>query len=161
MACNGGGGFALGLLVGGVIGAAAGLLLAPKPGAETRSELMEMGETWRTRADSMAADVRSRGMQELTDVSQRVGPAVDSLKARGASTVAVARSRIVSSADGAQPQPDSRKATRNRGWRSSTPPQISDRQAICISSGWESACRNMKLSKRSRPTWTTSCVVPS
>lgn len=103
MACNGGGGFALGLLVGGVIGAAAGLLLAPKPGAETRSELMEMGETWRTRADSMAADVRSRGMQELTDVSQRVGPAVDSLKARGASTVAVARSRIVSSADGAQP----------------------------------------------------------
>lgn len=105
MACNGGGGFALGLLVGGVIGAAAGLLLAPKPGAETRSELMEMGETWRTRADSMAADVRSRGMQELTDVSQRVGPAVDSLKARGASTVAVARSRIVSSSDGAQPQP--------------------------------------------------------
>lgn len=106
MACNGGGGFALGLLVGGVIGAAAGLLLAPKPGAETRSELMEMGETWRTRADSMAADVRSRGMQELTDVSQRVGPAVDSLKARGASTVAVARSRIVSSADGAQPAPE-------------------------------------------------------
>ena len=105
MACNGGGGFALGLLVGGVIGAAAGLLLAPKPGAETRSELMEMGETWRTRADSMAADARSRGMQELTDVSQRVGPAVNSLKARGASTVAVARSRIVSTADGAQPQP--------------------------------------------------------
>lgn len=105
MACNGGGGFALGLLVGGVIGAAAGLLLAPKPGAETRSELMEMGETWRTRADSMAADMRSRGMQELSDVSQRVGPAVDSLKARGASVAADARSRIVNSTDGVQAQP--------------------------------------------------------
>ena len=103
MACNGGGGFALGLLVGGVIGAAAGLLLAPKPGAETRSELMEKGEAWRTRADSMAADMRSRGMQELADVGQRVGPAVDSLKARGASTVASARSRMGVSEDGAQP----------------------------------------------------------
>ena len=105
MACNGGGGFALGLLVGGVIGAAAGLLLAPKPGAETRSEIMEMGETWRTRADSMAADMRSRGMQELSDVGQRVGPAVDSLKARGASVAADARSRIVNSTDGVQAQP--------------------------------------------------------
>ena len=104
MACNGGGGFALGLLVGGVIGAAAGLLLAPKPGAETRSELMEMGETWRVRADSMAADMRSRGMQELSDVGQRVGPAVDSLKARGASTVANARSRMGGAEDGAQIQ---------------------------------------------------------
>ena len=103
MACSSGGGFALGLLVGGVIGAAAGLLLAPKPGAETRSELMEKGEAWRTRADSMAADMRSRGMQELADVGQRVGPAVDSLKARGASTVASARSRMGVSEDGAQP----------------------------------------------------------
>ena len=117
MACNGGGGFALGLVIGGVIGAAAGLLLAPKPGAETRSEIMEVGETWRARADSMAADMRSRGMQEVSDMSQRVGPAVDSLKARGASTVATARSRFVpadaangggggDSADGAhQPAP--------------------------------------------------------
>ena len=116
MACNGGGGFALGLVVGGVIGAAVGLLLAPKPGAETRSELMEMGETWRDRADTMAADMRSRGMREMADMSQRVGPAVDSLKARGASTVATARARIVptdaangggggDSADGAQPAP--------------------------------------------------------
>lgn len=110
MACNGGGGFALGLLVGGVIGAAAGLLLAPKPGAETRSELIEMGETWRTRADSMAADMRSRGMQEVAGMSQRVGPAVDSLKARGASTVASARSRMGGSEDGAQAQAQAQTA---------------------------------------------------
>ncbi len=82
-----GGGFFLGLFVGGVIGALAALLLAPKRGAETRADLLELGETWRTRADEMAAEMRSRGMAELSQVGERVGPAVDSLRERGGATL--------------------------------------------------------------------------
>ena len=90
---NGGGGFVLGLFVGGTIGALLGLLLAPRSGSETRAELREIGETWRTRADEMAADVRGYG---------RVGPAVDSLRERGSSAFGAVRSRI-NGGDGHQP----------------------------------------------------------
>ena len=88
---NGGGGFVLGLFVGGTIGALLGLLLAPRSGSETRAELRELGETWRTRADEMAADVRGYGKAGLDDVSGRVGPAVDSLRERGSSALGTVR----------------------------------------------------------------------
>ena len=91
---NGGGGFVLGLFVGGTIGALLGLLLAPRSGSETRAELRELGDTWRTRADELAADVRGYGMAGLEDVSGRVGPAVDSLRERGSSAVASARESV-------------------------------------------------------------------
>ncbi len=86
MSDNHGGGFVIGLFIGGIIGALVGLLLAPKSGAETRAELLKKGETWRAQADEMAADMRNRGMAHVGEVSQRFGPAVDSLKERGSST---------------------------------------------------------------------------
>lgn len=92
---NGGGGFLLGFLVGGIIGGFVGLLLAPKPGAQTRAELMEMGDAWRTRADEiaaqMAAEMRARSMPDMSAVGDRVGPAVDSLRERGSTTLGAAR----------------------------------------------------------------------
>ena len=92
---NGGGGFFVGLVVGAVIGGAVGLLLAPKPGAETRAELMEMGDAWRTRADEiaaqMAAEMRARGVPDMSAVGDRVGPAVDSLRERGSTTIGAVR----------------------------------------------------------------------
>jgi gas vesicle protein len=92
---NGSGGFVLGLLVGAVIGGMAGLLLAPKPGAQTRAELLEMGDAWRTRADEiaaqMAAEMRTRGVPDLSSVGERVGPAVDSLRERGSTTLGAVR----------------------------------------------------------------------
>ena len=102
---NSGGGFVVGLLIGGIIGGLVGLLLAPKSGAETRAELLEKGEAWRSQADVIAADMRSRGMERAGEVSQRFGPAVDSLKERssatlenvresGAEAVATARQRV-------------------------------------------------------------------
>ena len=92
---NGGGGFLVGFLVGGIIGGFLGLLLAPKPGSQTRAELMEMGDAWRTRADEiaaqMAAEMRSRGVPDMSTVGDRVGPAVDSLRERGSTTLGAAR----------------------------------------------------------------------
>ena len=62
MTSNGnGGGFALGFLVGGIIGTVVGILIAPRPGSETRTDLAERSETWRTRAEEMAAMLRERG----------------------------------------------------------------------------------------------------
>lgn len=88
---NGGGGFVLGLFVGGTIGALLGLLLAPRSGSETRAELRELGETWRTRADELAADVRGYGVAGFEDVSGRVGPAVDSLRERSSTALGAVR----------------------------------------------------------------------
>ena len=87
----GSGGFILGLFVGAVIGGMAGVLLAPKPGAQTRADLLEMGDAWRTRADEiaaqMAAEMRTRGVPDLSAVGDRGGPAVDSLRERVSTTL--------------------------------------------------------------------------
>ena len=91
MSDNNSGGFVTGLLIGGIIGGLVGLLLAPKSGAETRAELLKKGEVWRTQADEMAADMRSRGMAHVGDMSQRFGPAVDSLRERGSATLDTVR----------------------------------------------------------------------
>ena len=92
---NSGGGFVLGLFVGAVIGGMAGLLLAPKAGSQTRAELAEMGDAWRTRADEiaaqMAAEMRTRGVPDIGAVGDRVGPAVDSLRERGSATLGTVR----------------------------------------------------------------------
>ena len=94
MAKNDGGGFVLGLFIGGVIGAMAGLLLAPKSGSETRAELADMGEAWRARADEIAAEMMSRhAMPDFSNVGERVGPAVDAVREAGTGAVASARER--------------------------------------------------------------------
>ena len=124
---NGGGGFVLGLFVGGTIGALLGLLLAPRSGSETRAELRELGETWRTRADELAADVRGYGMAGLEDVSVRVGPAVDSLKERGSSAVASAKESVgavksrIGVGDGHQPAQATQTADPDTGDETDSP----------------------------------------
>ncbi len=61
MASDGGGaGFSTGFLLGGIIGVVVGLLIAPKPGQEMRSELMERSQEWRGRAEEVAARARER-----------------------------------------------------------------------------------------------------
>ena len=88
------GAFALGLILGGAIGALAGVLLAPKAGTETRAELLQKGEAWRARADELAAEMRARGLDEYTRMNERVGPAVDSLREQGSAAVASAGERV-------------------------------------------------------------------
>ena len=53
-------GFSTGLLLGGVIGALAGLLLAPKPGEETRARVMERTAGLRQKAEELTAEARER-----------------------------------------------------------------------------------------------------
>ena len=86
-----GGSFALGLLVGGIIGALIGMLLAPKPGSETRAEIWERSETLRSRADEAAASLRERVGPAADGVSSRFGPAVESVLERGGAVAGTVR----------------------------------------------------------------------
>jgi gas vesicle protein len=55
-----GSGFFAGLFVGGVLGLAAGIVLAPKSGDEMRTMITERGQEWRDKADDLAAAARER-----------------------------------------------------------------------------------------------------
>ena len=94
--------FALGLLVGGIIGALIGLLLAPKPGAETRAEIWERSELWRSRADEAAASLRDRVAPAASGVSSRIGPAVDTVRERGEAMAGTVRDAGASALDAAR-----------------------------------------------------------
>ena len=71
MANGNGGSFISGFVIGGLVGAVVGIMLAPKSGSETRTELLEQSEALRLRGEELAARVR-----------ERVGPAVDSVRER-------------------------------------------------------------------------------
>ncbi|MDP6824170.1 MAG: YtxH domain-containing protein [Dehalococcoidia bacterium] len=67
MASNDGGGFMVGLLVGGAAGFLAGILLAPRSGEETRAILAEKSGEWRERAGELGAVTRERLGQAVTE----------------------------------------------------------------------------------------------
>lgn len=76
MAGSGTQGFGTGLLLGAAIGALAGLLLAPKPGEETRAEMLERTAGLRERAEELAAETRERvreAIEEGRAVANRMG----------------------------------------------------------------------------------------
>jgi gas vesicle protein len=54
------GGFLAGLIIGGVVGAALAVLLAPQSGEEIRSQLREKGQDWQHLANESIADTRAK-----------------------------------------------------------------------------------------------------
>jgi len=74
--------FVSGFLLGGVLGAAVGMLLAPKSGAETRAGISEQGDVWRERAEEMAAQINASIAPTIENVRQQVTPAVDVVRER-------------------------------------------------------------------------------
>ena len=56
----GGGGFLLGLLIGGVGGFVAGMVFAPKSGEETRAFILDQSREWRDKADELTSATRER-----------------------------------------------------------------------------------------------------
>ena len=57
---QGGNGFLTGLLVGGIIGVAVGLLYAPRPGTETRAMLMDKTAEARESAAKLMSDAQKK-----------------------------------------------------------------------------------------------------
>jgi hypothetical protein len=76
------GSFVTGCLIGGIVGAVLGILLAPKPGSETRADLLAQSEDLRVRAEELAAKVRERVGPAVEGVRERMGPAMESVRER-------------------------------------------------------------------------------
>ncbi len=83
--------FISGFLIGGIVGAVVGIMLAPKSGSETRSDLIEQSEALRTRAEELAARVR-----------ERVGPTVDSVRERAEQVTRTGRGSAAAETDGSE-----------------------------------------------------------
>ncbi len=88
---QGEGSFLMGFIVGGVVGVVAGLLLAPKPGSETRADLADYGEVVRERAEEVAAQVRERVGPAVDSVREAVGPVISQMAGTGSSKDDVSR----------------------------------------------------------------------
>jgi gas vesicle protein len=89
-----GGSFVLGFLVGGIVGAAVGLLLAPRSGQDTRAELAGRSEAWRNRAEEMAANLRERAGTGVDTARERINPTIDSARERINPAVEGVRDRV-------------------------------------------------------------------
>ncbi|MBN19545.1 MAG: hypothetical protein CL758_08750 [Chloroflexi bacterium] len=76
MSKKGNGGFSmLGFMFGSLVGTVVGILIAPKPGSETRVELAEQSEIWKSRAEEFASILKeglTPVVEEFKDVMQPV-----------------------------------------------------------------------------------------
>ncbi len=101
-----GGSFAVGFIVGGAIGALAALLLAPKKGSETRSDLLERSLAMRSRAEELAAQARTQAQDRaavgVATARERIGPAYEGMRERVTPVVEQVSARMArNNADGA------------------------------------------------------------
>ena len=74
--------FISGFLLGGLVGAAVGLLLAPKSGAETRAGIAEHSDAWRNRAEDFAGQIGHNISPTIDTLRHQVSPAVDAVRER-------------------------------------------------------------------------------
>ena len=81
-----GGSFAIGFILGGIIGALAALLLAPKKGSETRTDLVERSVAMRAIAEELAAQARTQAKDRasvgVAQARERINPVVEQVSAR-------------------------------------------------------------------------------
>ena len=74
---NDNGGFTTGLLVGGILGTIIGIMIAPKPGSQTRSELLNRSESFRDRAENISSSVVESLTPTVEQISEKLAPTVD------------------------------------------------------------------------------------
>lgn len=86
--------FVLGFVFGGIIGAAIGLILAPKSGTETRHIIQHRSEEWRNRAEEMAANLSSQVSPAMETARDRVATAGQAVRERVEPAIETARERI-------------------------------------------------------------------
>ena len=64
---NSGGAFFTGFLLGGLVGAAAALLMTPQSGEKTRVQIRERGIELRTQVDDLRADIQQKGQDIIEE----------------------------------------------------------------------------------------------
>jgi gas vesicle protein len=88
-----GGGFFLGLLVGGLAGAAVGLLTAPRSGPETRTLLMDKGIEIRDQVETTARDVREQATIVADDLRSKAQTAYENTRTKAEEVIGNTKSK--------------------------------------------------------------------
>jgi gas vesicle protein len=97
MSDNGGetGAFLAGFIVGGLVGAATALILAPQSGERTRTQIREKSIELRDRAEDLAEDARLRADEAAEEARRRA----DDLQQRGRQVYQEQRTRLTSAVE--------------------------------------------------------------
>lgn len=93
---SGGAEFFVGLVLGGLVGAALALLLAPQSGEETRAQIRDKGLEFKDRAEEGVLEARSRAEAQMTTLQEQVATLqnqVATLQERGKEQAAVLQER--------------------------------------------------------------------
>jgi len=85
--------FFAGLVVGGLVGAAVALLLAPQSGEETRTIIRDKSIELKDRAVEVGQDARGRAERAMEDARVRADDAIEQLRARGEEYVRIAKEK--------------------------------------------------------------------
>jgi gas vesicle protein len=88
------GAFFAGLIVGGLVGAATALLLAPQSGEETRQWIQDRGIELKDRAVEYGADARARATAALDDARARADQALEEVRYRTDELARVTREKV-------------------------------------------------------------------
>ena len=88
------GAFFAGLIVGGLVGAATALLLAPQSGEETRTWIHDRGIELKDRAVEYGADARARAAAALDDARARADQALEEVRYRTDELARITRERV-------------------------------------------------------------------
>ena len=75
----------VGLIAGVALGVVAGLLLAPKTGAQVRADIRRTGGVLKLKAGARAVELRRASSSRLDRVRQSIGPTFASVRERGSS----------------------------------------------------------------------------
>lgn len=90
---SGGAEFFAGLMIGGLIGAAIALLMAPQSGEETRAQIRDRSVELKDRAEESMADARARGEAIVADARARADAIVAEARHRSEEIQQQARER--------------------------------------------------------------------
>ena len=87
------GAFVAGFIVGGLVGAAVSLLMAPQSGEETRTMIRDKSIELKDRAVEYSQDARIRAEQAMEDARVRADAALEDLQARTNELAEIVRER--------------------------------------------------------------------
>jgi gas vesicle protein len=97
MANSRGGDFMAGLLLGGVVGAALGLLLAPQSGDETRQFLKEKSGELKDRARERSREWADKAKEQVSDLTAKVKEQAGEAMASGREALKEKKEKLISS----------------------------------------------------------------
>jgi gas vesicle protein len=105
------GAFFAGVLIGGLVGAAVALLLAPQSGEETRRQITRTSEELRDRAQDIVEDARERAEATIADSRRRAERIIEEARVKAEAMTNEARAKIESANKGITPSTSSPTST--------------------------------------------------